>query len=105
MFRLAPTGIATCKAGLWPALSLLNNRHRQYRYQLLVALVTLMTGDILPVTQREGNEQALLGDQLEDDDMWPRPSSKGPKTLGQSLTTLLEEGMDIRADTAIEGTT
>lgn len=29
MFRLAPTGIVTWEAELWPALSLLNNRERQ----------------------------------------------------------------------------
>lgn len=70
MSQSAPTGIVTGEAGLWLPLYLLNNRKRWYVYRFLAEPVTQPTHDILPVTLREGEEQAQPGEQPVDSEAW-----------------------------------
>lgn len=53
------------------------------------------TRDILPVTLREGEEQAQLEELGDGDDDWFRPTSRGRETLGQRLTRTVTEGTSI----------
>lgn len=65
MMLSAPVGVVIHEAGLQPPLSVLNNRQSRYGYRLLAAPVTLSAYNILPVSLREGDEQAQPGEQQE----------------------------------------
>lgn len=92
------------EAGLWPALSLLNNRQRRYRYRLLAAQRIQPTRDILSVPIREGKDQANLGELAEGDDKWFKLMSRGRETLWQRLARMLAECTRIDSTTATEYT-
>lgn len=68
MMWSTPVVVVTRVADLRPALSILNNRQRKYRYRLLAATVTNPARDILHESQREGEVQVQTGKQPEDDD-------------------------------------
>lgn len=58
MLQYASIGVVVWKAGLQPVVSVLNKWQRRYSLKLLAAPQTEHTRDILPVSLREGEEQA-----------------------------------------------
>lgn len=62
MFESAPARIVVRESGMRSAVSLLNNRQRMYGYCLLAAPRIQPIRDILPVTLREGEDQAQSGE-------------------------------------------
>lgn len=58
MLKSVPVGVVVQEAGLLPAVSLQNNRHRRYYLKLLAAKRTQGARYILSVTIREREEQA-----------------------------------------------
>lgn len=59
----------------------------------------------MPVSLKQGGEQAQPGDQQKNNDEWARPGSRRPRTLRQRLAATLVEGTGIRTDTGVESTT
>lgn len=89
---MAPRMAVVGEAGLRPELSLLNNQQSRYEYRLLVTPASQLTRDILPITIRDGAEQAQTGEFTECDDDWFRPIGRGRETLRQRLIQALPEG-------------
>ncbi|KAF7128706.1 hypothetical protein CNMCM5793_003557 [Aspergillus hiratsukae] len=86
MMRITPIGPLLREAALEPAEVILDQRQLGYAARLLG-----LPGDhpaklIIPVSLREGDLHAQLGEQPTDDRSWAAPSNaQGPWTLGQHL--------------------
>lgn len=104
MLRSTPTGVIVRDAGLHSAVSLLNTRQRSYELQLIAASKTEPARDILPVTQRDGEEQAQSGEQPEGHDTWTRMSGARREGLRQRLVRGVAARIEIDASSVTEHT-
>lgn len=104
MFWLAVYRAVVREAGLWPPLSLLNNKQCRYRYRVHSALKSQPARDIIPVTPCHGEEQVQSGELAAGDEYWFKLIGRGRETLGQQLTRTMAEATSIDKTASTEHT-